>query len=75
MASESERKRGREEDEAAAVDSGRRMKRARQDDEEGSSEGELSIHASTDEDLFSLRTIVTKGTKKFQHMQGSCCPL
>ena len=56
MASDTERKRGKGGEEAAA----KRTKRARLDEEGTSSERELALHPS-DEDLFSLALVTGKG--------------
>lgn len=56
MAYEPDRKRGRGDEEAV----GKRLaKRARHDEDRTSSERELALHASDEEDLFSLGTLIT----------------
>ena len=60
MASDSEKRRGKRDDEAAGR--GRRAKRPRLDEERTSSERELALHAS-DEDIFSLGALVSKGKR------------
>ena len=73
MSSDSDRKRGRtEEEETSEGEGGKALrsrlgKRARPDEEGTSSERELALHAS-DEDIFSLNSIVTtKGIPMLFH--------
>lgn len=60
MASDRDRKRGKGGDEAA----GRRAKRPRLDEEGTSSEREMALHPSEDEDLFSLAALTREDNRE-----------
>ena len=67
MASDTERKRGKGGEEAAA----KRTKRARLDEERTSSERELALHPS-DEDIFPLALFTGRGTCNYERVCTRC---
>ena len=67
MASDTERKRSRGGEEAAA----KKAKRARLDEERTSSERELALHPS-DEDIFPLALFTGRGTCNYERVCNRC---